>query len=284
MATHKAAFPVLLLGSGALAFGPLLVRMADVAPVASAFWRMALAVPVLLLIARGRGEPLPGGRALPWVAAGGALFAADLAAWHLGIARTTVANATLFGNVTTFFLAAYGFWLARAWPGARFAAALAMAAAGAGLLLGRSFELSERHFAGDLLSLLAGLFYTGYFIVIERVRRASGGWATLAVVSLAGALALAPVALAFGGRVWPGDWTPLVALALGSQVFGQGLIVYAVGHLRPEVSGLGLLVQPVIAALVGWWALGEAVGPWEVAGGVLVLGALALARTGRGAD
>ena len=54
---HPLAFPALLLGNVALAFGPWLVRLADTGPVAAGFWRLALALPFLWLIARGTGQP-----------------------------------------------------------------------------------------------------------------------------------------------------------------------------------------------------------------------------------
>ena len=53
-----AVLGALFLGNFALAFGPWLVRMADVGPSASAMWRMALAAPVLFLIAGLRRQPL----------------------------------------------------------------------------------------------------------------------------------------------------------------------------------------------------------------------------------
>ena len=67
-------------------------------------------------------------------------------------------------------------------------------------------------------------------------------------------------------------------LALGSQVVGQGLVVYAVGHLRPLVVGLTLLVQPAIAATIGLLRFGEVPGPTEIGGAALVVVALILVR------
>ena len=55
---HRLAFPALLLGSIALAFGPWLVRLSDVGPVAAGFWRLALALPFLLVVARLAGQPV----------------------------------------------------------------------------------------------------------------------------------------------------------------------------------------------------------------------------------
>jgi drug/metabolite transporter (DMT)-like permease len=70
----------------------------------------------------------------------------------------------------------------------------------------------------------------------------------------------------------------VLALALGSQVIGQGLIVYAVRHLPPLIIGLSLLVQPAISAAIGAIRFGEVPGPAELAGAALVVAALLIAR------
>lgn len=279
MRAHRFAFPAMLAGSCLLAFGPLLVRLADVGPVDSAFWRLALAVGPLWLIARMAGQAEWPARHTAWLAAlAGALFAADLAAWHVGIGHTTLANATLLANSTAFLFAAWGYAASRRWPGVPQAAALALAAGGTALLLGQSAQLSPRNLGGDLLSLLAAVFYTGYLIVVGRMRAGLGAFGVLLLATIAGAAALLPLALLEPGPFWPRDWTPVVLLALGSQVIGQGLIVYAVVHLRPLAAGLALLVQPVIAAAIGWGLFGEALGAWEAAGAVLIVAALLLVR------
>ncbi|WP_017666669.1 DMT family transporter [Sandarakinorhabdus sp. AAP62] len=277
------AFPAMVTGSACLAFGPWLVRLADVGPLASAFWRQALAVPFLFALAMvlGRRQPksgfagsTPGLIALAALA--GLAFAGDLAVWHLGIMRTTLANATLLANAATFLLPLYGLVVL----GQRLTRpqwwALAVAAVGVGLLLGRSAEVSARHFAGDLLCLAAAVFYTIYLIAIEKVRGTLDAMPALALATLASALALAP--LAATGLFWPQDWTPVLGLALGSQVVGQGLIVYAVRHLSPLVVGLTLLVQPAISALIGALRFGEVPGPLELLGAALVVAALLIAR------
>lgn len=273
------AFPAMLTGSAALAFGPWLVRVADVGPLASAFWRMGLAVvPLALLVALLRGGPERPTRGLLVVAAvAGAFFAADLALWHLGITRTRLANATLMGNSASFLLPIYGFIVARTWPGRTATLAMLLALAGIVLLLGRSAELSGRYLVGDLLCIGAGVAYAAYFVAVDRVRATTSPLFLLLLVSGFGALALLPGALA-EGAFWPGDWTPLVLLALGSQVVGQGLIMFAVGHLPPLVVGLSLLIQPAIAATIGALRFGEIPGPWEIAGMTLVALALVLVR------
>jgi len=277
---HPLAFPAVIVGSCALAFGPWLVRLSGVGPVAAGFWRLALALPFLFAIAAVTGQPVhwPGRRLALLVAAAAFFFAADLAAWHVGIHMTKLGNATLFGNVSSFGFAAWGLWLARRWPSRVQGAALGLAAFGAALLMGSSFELSSRNFAGDLLCLLAGLLYVGYLIGVQHGRGSLKPMPLLFLSSLFGAAMLLPVSILFGEQVIPNDWTYVFLLAVGSQVIGQGLLVYGIGHVPPLVVGLALLTQPAISALVGWFAYGETLRPIDWFGAIAIGAALVLVR------
>lgn len=277
----RLAFPALILANLFLAAGPWMVRLADVGPVAAGFWRLALAVPVLALVGlrQSAGKPLPGWALIAAIAGGGLFFAADLAAWHEGILRTKLANATLFGNFASFLFAIYGFFLLRSLPRPIQGIALLLAGAGAALLLGNSYELSRAHFAGDLLALLAGLFYTFYLIAVDRARRAMAPFPVLAIATISGALPLLVFASMLGETVVPHDWTPVILLSISSQLIGQGLLVYAMGHVSPVVVGLCFLTQPIAAAAIGWAAYSERLTAGDGIGAALICVALVLIRT-----
>lgn len=277
---HPLAFPSLLIGSSLLAFGPWLVRLSEVGPVAAGFWRLALALPFLFVIARVAGQPVHWpGRALGIIIAFAAIFfAADLAAWHAGIHMTRLGNATLFGNVASFAFAGWGLWLTRSWPSPVQGAALALAALGAALLMGSSAELSLRNLQGDMLALSAGLLYAGYLIAVERAREKLAPVPLLFLSSAFGAAMLLPFSLLLGEKIIPDNWTFVVVLAISSQVLGQGLLVYAIGALPPLVVGLTLLTQPAISALVGWAAYGETLQPFDWIGAAAIAAALVLVR------
>ena len=274
------AFAALLLGNVALAFGPWMVRLTDVGPSAAGFWRLALALPFLLLLARAMGQPAHWpGRSAAWVIAVAAFFfAADLAAWHAGIHLTKLGNATLFGNVASFAFAAWGLWLGRRLPSRLQTAALLLAALGSALLMAGSAELSPRYLRGDLLALLAGLLYAGYLIAIERVRGTLQPLPVLILATAFGAAMLLPFAAATGETLWSSDWTPLLLLALGSQVVGQGCLVYALGQVPPLVVGLALLTQPAVSAAIGWIAYGEVMTSLDFLGAFAIGTALVLVR------
>jgi drug/metabolite transporter (DMT)-like permease len=283
----RLAIPALFVANIALACGPWLVRLAQseshVGPVASGFWRLALALPILLIAGGRAREPRPAKwRGVFIIAAiSGLFFAADLGTWHVGILHTRLANATLFGNITAILFPAYGFLVARHWPSRRQGLAMALAVAGAVLLIGRSYELSARNIVGDLLCIFAGLCYTSYLVSIDRVRGMLGPITTLTLSVAAGAPALLLVAIGMGDPIWPDDWTPLVLLTLGSQIIGQGAILFAVSRVAPIVVGLMLLVQPVVAASIGWLVYGERLTAFDIAGGLGIALAVLLVRDSR---
>lgn len=274
------AFPALVGGNVALALGPWLVRLADTGPVAAGFWRLTLALPVLILLAlRGGGsQARPSRAALAIVLLGGVFFAADLSSWHLGIVRTKLANAALFGNSTSLILPFAGIWLSRTYPTRLQWLALALALVGALLLMGGSYELSPAYLTGDLLCVLAGVLYVGYLVSVQTVRRDLPSWTVLALSTLASAPTALFFALATGERIIPGNWTPVITLAITSQLIGQGLIVYAIAHFSPLIVGLALLIQPAVAALTGWLAFGETMTPLDMTGALIIASALVLAR------
>src|SRR5256714_13557171 len=144
----RPALPALLLGATCIALSPIFVRVADVGPTVSAFWRAALAAPLLwpLLALAPRSSARAEWRLL---LAAGFAFAGDLACWHWSIQFTSVANSTLLANLASLFvtLAAWIFWGQR--PSALFAAGLAAALAGVGLLVHTSLQFSASAPLGD---------------------------------------------------------------------------------------------------------------------------------------
>lgn len=270
----------LLGGNVALALGPWFVREADTGPVSAGFWRMFLALPFLVALARMNGQRLGGmgARTLGLVALGAVTFALDLASWHIGIGMTRLGNATLFGNAGSIVLLFWGFIAARVLPKGLEWLAIIFACAGAAILMGRSLEISNATLVGDLFCLTAGLLYAVYLLTLQGARGAFGSWSLLVWVSLFACPVLLGIALALGEPVWPQDWGPVIGLFIVSQLIGQGLMVYALKFFPPLVVGLALLTQPAVASLYGWLVFGEVLSGIDIAGMMLVGAALAVSR------
>jgi len=270
----------LLGGNIALALGPWFVREADTGPVAAGFWRLFLALPFLVLLARANGQRLMGmgAKTLGLVALGAVTFALDLASWHIGIGMTRLGNATLFGNAGSIVLLFWGFIAARMLPRGLEWLAIVFALAGAAILMGRSLEISTTTLVGDLFCLAAGLLYAVYLLTLQGARGQFGSWSLLVWVCIFGSPVLLAIAVLLGEPVWPTDWTPVIGLFIVSQLLGQGLMVYALRYFPPLVIGLALLTQPAVASLYGWLAFGEVLSALDIAGMVMVGAALAVSR------
>ena len=104
MTERRSSMALIALFAGAIgiAFAPIFVRLSEVGPVATAFWRLALALPLLALwmALQERGRKQGAARpAWPMAVLAGLFFAADLAVWHWSIRLTSVANATFLANL-----------------------------------------------------------------------------------------------------------------------------------------------------------------------------------------
>ncbi len=266
-----------------IGFAPIAVRFAEGAgPAAIGMWRLLFALPVLWLAVRARpGTDAPPAAAGRWALVAGLCFAGDLATWHWSIRQTGVAHAALYSNCAPLVLAV-GLWLlCGIRPGWRLAVALAVALGGVGLLVGDPGAPGPAPGLGAATGLASAVFYAGYQVAIARAAAGLGPVRAMLVSSALGAAALAVTAVLSGERLTPttaGGWAAVLVLGLVIHAGGQGLIARALAVLPAGPAAVVLLIQPVVAALAAWPLCGERPGTWQVAGGVLILVGVVLAR------
>jgi drug/metabolite transporter (DMT)-like permease len=262
------------------------VRLSETGPTATGFWRGALALPFLALWAWAEARR-DGARwyRLLWDARifwAGVLFAGDLALWNWSLVLTSVTLSTLEANMAPVFVVALSWILWRERPRPLFLAALAIAFIGVVLIVGPELAQPGGALLGDLLGLGTAAFYGAYMLSVARLGTTYGTGALMLRTTLIFTLLLAP--LMIGQKILPDDahgWFLLVGLAVTAQVVGQGLIAYALAQLPANFSALGLSLQPLAAAVYAAWLLGERLALVQIAGGVIVLAAIVLARRAR---
>ncbi|MDH4459626.1 MAG: DMT family transporter [Nevskia sp.] len=275
--------PGLVLGAVLIGFAAIIVRLVEVGPTAAAFWRLAVAVPVLSLAraAQPKQDAPPDRAAIGLMLIAGVAFALDLALWHRAIHLTSVSNATLMSNLSPVFIALtlhFGFG-DRHPP--RFWLGLIVALAGAAWLVADSFTISHETAIGDLMAIGTAAFYAVYQLLVSRSRRRYSALDVMFWASLAGVLTLLPMSLAFGERIAPTglrDVLLLVALGVVVHVGGQGLIAWAQAHVTASFASVTLLVQPVAAAVFAWALLNERFGVHQALGGALILAGIVTCR------
>ncbi len=283
---HLLATLAVVGGAVGIGFVPIFVRLSDVGPIAVAFWRFALAAPLLFVWQRmspprsAQHEPTPQTFS-PLLLLPGLFFAGDLTFYHLSIHYTTIANATLFTNMAPIAVSivAWRFMGERFRP--LFITGLALAILGAALMIRSSANSGGSHLLGDALGLLSPLFYAGYLLTVRRLRQGYGSSTIMLSAALVASTALLLLTLLSGETIlstsWQG-WLLLLALAWFSHVGGQGLITYALAQLPAALTSVILLLQPVFSAFIAWLWLGEAMGPLQMVGGMFVLLGIFLAQ------
>jgi drug/metabolite transporter (DMT)-like permease len=281
-----AAYGALGLGALAMAISPIFVRLAEVGPFASAFWRVALALPVLWAWDRmerpARPQPILN---LPLLLTGLA-FSADLFFWHLAILGTTVANATFFATTAPVWVVLVSWLFLRQRIARSMVIGLVLALAGGATLLGESLSLAPERLAGDFYGVVTAVFFGLYFLTVQAARRTAGAARVTFVSTIVTASVLLVVALLSGEDLLPATWrgaAALAALALLSHAGGQGLLAFSLGHLPATFSSLVILLEAVAAAGFGWLILAEPVSPIQALGGLVILAGIWIARPQPGA-
>jgi drug/metabolite transporter (DMT)-like permease len=283
------AVGVLFLGASVIGLAPILVRLGDAGPAAVGFWRLTLALPMLAVMVRlgqrrSGGEGEGQGAFSPFVLAAGTMFFLDIASWHYGIAMTSVANATVLTNLTPVVVTLIAWLVFRERPNGLFVICVVVALAGASLMAmapsahamvnGRAGVNPPPHPAlGNLLSTAASLWYALYFISVGRARRSMSPSRVMLWSSGVCAPLLLVFAIAMREPLTPaslGGWAACAGLAV-MHVTGQGSIAWALGRLPTATASMVVLVQPVVAAVLGWAILHEPLGLWQSVGGLVAL-------------
>ncbi|EJM99321.1 DMT family transporter [Phyllobacterium sp. YR531] len=285
---NRLALAALLLGGIAIGGSPIFVRLSEVGPMTTAFWRVALAFIPLLIWSKA----MPGVKrdARPdsladyfWLSMPGIFLAADLAAWHLALHMTSVANATLLANLAPIFVTLGSWAIFRAHVSGIFLIGLATALIGVVVLKGGPAALGDGKLAGDATAAVAAIFYAGYILVIGRLRVRFSTRTIMIWSTASAAVCMLPVSVIFETGLIPltlFGWAMLAGLALISHAAGQGMITYALAFLPPAFSSLTLLLQPVVAAALAWFLLSEPIGLMQAIGGVIVIFGILIARRG----
>jgi drug/metabolite transporter (DMT)-like permease len=273
-------------GAAILGFAPVGMRLSELGPQATAFWRFVFALPVLLLAAMLLRSRAPAASDARLLALAGVFFALDLALWHAALGYTTVANATLYSNMTPVIAAAAGWLLFGEALGLAWFIGAGLAVAGAFAMSWSRAQLGQGLLLGDLLGLASMVWYAGYLLAMRAVRaRVSTVVAMLATTAAAmGVAALATAAMKEPFLPATLDVRPwLVFLGLGVVVHcgGQGFIAYGLGKLPIALSTVLLFVQPVAAAAFGWVLFKEPLGPAGLAGAAAILVGVFTVQGGR---
>jgi len=253
--------------------------------------RFVIASVVLWVLVARRGEAVPRGRGL-WIrlAMGAVLYYAESRCYFGAIDAGTPSGLVALLLYTAPAMVALGARVCFREPltPAR-VAALSLATLGAALTTG-PLQLAGGggSAVGIVLSLMAAVGYAAYILAGAALSRRGTGDATPGSALATGALVCTGAAVSFvleagiTGSPLPGTpigWLGVGLIALVSTAFAITALLAGIARLGATRAASLAIVEPLVAVVVGWLVLGEAMTALRAAGGALILaGAVVAAR------
>ena len=242
--------------------------------------RFSIAAAVLGFAARRRLRAACSPRVL---LAGGAGFGASVALQNAGIARTSVAHASVLMGVVPVLVAVIALLIGHGHASRREWASFGLSALGIALIAGGGGGGSS--LSGDGLVLLSVLLSAALIAVQPRLLQGRDPAALTAVQFIGAAGFALPLALA-GGHLphapqHPGALVAFIALTGAGTVLPFWLFAYGQAKVRPQLAGAFVNLEPVVGAAIGWVFFGDPTGATSLLGAGAVIAALALAATVR---
>ena len=293
-------FPYLAIFLGAVLIGmsPVYVRLSELGPVATAFYRVAVSVPFFLLMEyyvslnysktsranKDSGSSVavnPGSNSAVltlndwlWLAGLGFTYSLNLITWHLSLEYIYIAKSTLLANLGVIFVIPLG-WLFFGKKMNSIAWLYALGAlGGVFLLVGGKGGGGENNLAGIVFGILAAILYALYILIASKLRERLNTTKQMLWTGIFTSLFVLPFIFLFGETMLISTvYGLLILLGLGitSQVIGQGFIAYSLAYIAPNVATLILLLQPIVAILMGWLIFSESLTYVQLLGAVIIM-------------
>ncbi|MCQ9216083.1 DMT family transporter [Streptococcus gallolyticus] len=265
-----------------LATGGIFVKLSPLPPINTGFYRVLFSIPMLLPFIKTSDVQALSRKQIMTIILAGAFLAGDLTFWNSSFSYTSVANANLLVNLTPFTVMPVSYFLFKEKMTPKFLLGGLVTLVGVLVLMANKVSLSSDRLLGDSLSLGASIFYAMFMITVYQLRDTVKSSVIMFFSAFGTLLVLAVVIFLTEGFYLPqniADLLPLLALALVSQILGQGLLAYCLGKINASLSSLTTLSQPVVAALYAWVIFQENLNLQSVIAIVITLIGVYLAKT-----
>ncbi|MEE0950137.1 MAG: DMT family transporter [Streptococcus equinus] len=265
-----------------LATGGIFVKLSPLPPINTGFYRVLFSIPMLLPFIKKSDLQSLSYKQVVTIVLAGAFLAGDLTFWNTSFSYTTVANSNLLVNLTPFTVIPVSYFLFKEKMTPKFLLGGLVTLLGVVVLMANKVTVSPERLLGDSMSLGASVFYAMFMITVYKLRDMVKSNVIMFLSAFGTLLVLAAVIFFTEGFYVPKNFEelwPLLALALVSQILGQGLLAYCLGKVNASLSSLITLSQPVVAALYAWVIFQEHLNLQSIIAIIITLTGVYLAKT-----
>ena len=245
----------LFIGAALISLSPVWVRLVDVPPSTSGFYRVLFggaALVIYLLVTRRRLHMSR--RTWLLLAVASVFLSLDLWFWHRSINYIGPGLSTLLANFQVFIMMIVGIVFLKQIPKPMQVLAVPLALVGLALIVGLDWSaLPKDYRLGVIFGFLTAATYAGYLLTLRKVRETSTfrvPTREMAVVSVFCAVMLAVTVLVEGESLaipTSEDLGWLIAYGVLSHCLGWLFIASSLSEVTTVEAGIALLLQPTLS-------------------------------------
>lgn len=262
-----------------LATGGIFVKLSPLPPINTGFYCVLFSIPMLTPFFKKSELQALIRKQIATIILAGAFLARDLTLWNSSFSYTSVANANLLVNLNLFNVIPVSYFLFKEKMMPKFLFGGLITLIGVLVLMTNKVSMSPDRLLGDSLSLGSSIFYAMFMITVYKLRDSVTSTIIMFISTFGTLLVLATVIFFTEGFYVPQNFGELLALALVSQILGQGLLAYCLGKANACLSSLITLSQPVVAALYAWVIFNESFNLQTIIAILITLTGVYLAKT-----
>ena len=256
-------FLILTFGAVLIGFAPIFVKWSTLSSSAISFYRMLLAIPFLFFLNYALNRrfifKVKNKKTIFYAAIASLAFTTDLTLWHYSMNITSVSNATIIVNSAPIFVAILGFIIFKEKLSKSFVTSFLITYIGIIGLIYYSNNYINGKVLGDILCLVAALFYAVYLLVIAKLGKENSLNIIFYTTLFCCLFSVLPM-LIQGGNMIPSskfEWINLLSLAFLCQFGGQYFITHGIGKISASEGSIGLLMQPITATILAAFLFNE---------------------------
>lgn len=269
----------LFIGILCISFSPIFVKLAGVAPIGGAFYRVFIAWLCLLPYCIIKKKINVDRKQLLVALLAGVVFASDVAVWNISLLKISATVSTLIANLAPVWVGLLSFIILKKSSGLLFWIGTVIAITGMVVLVGYEHILHLEINAGILLAILASLFYAIYIMITKNIMAHIDLFSFMFYSMLGASVFLLLVNGIMGNNIInysTNVWLCFIGMGLLCQLTGWLTINYSLRYLESTKVSITLLSQTVFAGLMATFLLAERLDLNEIIGSVIVLAGIAI--------
>ena len=256
-------FFMLSLGAMLIGFAPIFVKWSSLSSSAILFWRMLLALPLLIIFNYIANKQflfrVKNKNTIFYTALASLAFTTDLILWHASMSITSVSNATIIVNSAPIFVAILAYLIFKDKPAKGFGVSFIITYIGIIGLIIFSNNFTSGRVLGDILCMIAAIGYAIYLLVISRLGKETSLNIIFYTTLFCCLFSIIPMIVGGGNHIPTShfEWKNLFLMAFLCQFGGQFLITIGIGKVSASNGSIGLLMQPLTATILAAFIFSE---------------------------